>query len=80
MSEFAAQHGVTKSSLVRWRQELGRASAAGNGRFVEISVPPEPRCAIEVITAGGHHVRVSPGFDESTLARLVRALQHVASS
>ncbi|MCP3905832.1 MAG: transposase [Planctomycetes bacterium] len=82
-AEFASQHGVTTSSLGRWRRELSKTDGAGvSGEFVEITVTPDvpTPSAIEVIVDGRHHVRVGPDFEELTLARVVRVLQSVVSS
>lgn len=81
--QFASQHGVTASSLGRWRRELSKSDDPGvDGKFVEITVTADVArsSAIEVIVDGRHHVRVAPDFEESTLARVVRVLQRVESS
>ena len=38
-AQFASQHGVTASSLGRWRRELSQSDDPGvDGKFVEITV------------------------------------------
>jgi hypothetical protein len=38
----------------------------------------EGEAALEVVLAGGRRVRVHPGFDEATLARVVAVLEAVS--
>ena len=84
--DFAAQRGVTASSLLRWRQELSRPARRKRttGGFVEVNLEPRAATAeaapatIEVVI-GEHGVRVAPGFDDATLARVVRVLRNVAA-
>jgi len=79
---FARQVGVAVGSLRRWCQELRADGTAG---FVEIDVPGSEadRCtpdepAIELVVAGGHRVRIGPGFDESTLVRVLAVLRNAS--
>jgi transposase-like protein len=79
---FARQVGVAVGSLRRWCREFRAERAAA---FVEIDVPgPEAdRCApeepgIELVVAGGHCIRIGPGFDESTLVRVLAVLRNAS--
>ena len=79
---FARQVGVAVGTIRRWCQELRAEGAAG---FVEIDVPgsaadrraPEEP-AIELLVAEGHRVRIGPGFDESTLVRVLAVLRNAS--
>ena len=59
---------------------LGRSKpvAVGAARFVELtSTAPAPTStpALELVLSGGVRVRVTAGFDEATLTRVVRAVE-----
>ena len=76
--EFAAQHGVTTTGLLRWRRELKDAhNETRDEKFIELTVRsdvPAPS-VIEIIVDDRRRVRVGPGFDESTLARVMYVLE-----
>ena len=77
-AEFAEQHGVTTSSLARWHRELKDAHhATSDGEFVELTVRSDVSTSsvIEIIVDDRRCVRVGPGFDESTLARVICVLE-----
>jgi hypothetical protein len=89
-SDFAEQEGVSVSTLYRWsrRLELGPVKRRGGGRsrksvrprVLPVIVKPDaapllgPAPLLEVLLRGGEVVRVPQGFDEGTLARVVRVL------
>lgn len=82
--EFAAETGVNASTLAYWSWRL-RASrskrplrpTAARSRFVELSAAPLPSAApamLELLLGEGVRIRVPSGFDEETVARVVRAV------
>jgi transposase-like protein len=85
--EFCQRHGLAPSTLRRNLQCAARASAPGGHppavRFVALKVngaapaskPAPAAAALEVVLAGGRRIAVGPGFDVTTLDRLVRALE-----
>lgn len=71
---FAAREGINFYTFCNW---LRRARAAGarrrpeGARFLEVSMPPAPAYAFEVVLPGGLLVR---GHQPEATAALVRAL------
>lgn len=68
------------------KRTLAKSGATGRSRelagpgpmqFVELpaTVVTSPEPALEVVLDGGQRVRVSVGFDEATLTRVLRALE-----
>lgn len=81
--EFCARRTLSEPSFYAWRQELARrdgrarqgtppsaAEANATPPFVSLQVAAQPPAAamIEVVTLGGHTLRVPPGVDRQTLA------------
>jgi transposase-like protein len=74
--EFAEREGVDPQRLYRWRSEIGECSALA---FVEVARPTSAR-PVEVLLRSGHVVRVSEGFSEEALRRVVAVLGDEASA
>jgi hypothetical protein len=76
---FCACHHITQPSFYAWRRELQQRDAAT--AFVPIQVvtddQPASSTPIELFLAGGHSVRITPGFDPATLRQLLAVLQEV---
>ena len=80
---IAARVGISHSTLTGWvwrlrREQSGSESAAdGRSQFVELvtSDVPDPVGAFELVLRGDRRLRIGARFDESALARLVRALE-----
>jgi transposase len=75
---FCAKHGLADASFYRWRRVLERR-ATEQPAFVPVQIvadtcPPQAS-ALELVLADGRAVRVAPGFDETTLRRLLAVLQ-----
>jgi transposase-like protein len=79
--EFCSRRSVSEPLFYAWRRELAqrdgsvarKAPPAGElpaaPRFVALKVAAEPPAAmIEIVTRGGHTLRVPPGVDRQTLA------------
>ena len=83
--EFAAETGVNASTLAYWSWRL-RASRSkrptsrpspSRSRFVELtpsSVSTTSPVMLELVLGEGVRIRIPSGFDEETLARVVRAV------
>ncbi len=74
LTEFAAEHELSRSALYFWRRKLHNAQAEAPAAlsFVRVeAVEPVPAKDLELLLRNGRLVRVSPGFDEDTLARLL---------
>jgi hypothetical protein len=75
---FCARHGLASASFYQWRQVLARRAAV-EPAFVPVQVVadavPTQASALEVVLVDGRTVRVAPGFDASTLRRLLVVLQ-----
>jgi transposase len=81
----ARRHGMDASLLYRWRRTFladRLAPSAGEG-FVPVHLalpvpasasPTMPLGSIEVLTAGGHRVRIVPPVDRATLKLVLDAL------
>ena len=84
---MARRHGIDASLLYRWRRtfladRLAPSAGAGDG-FVPVQLalpvpasasPAMPPGSIEVLTAGGHRVRIVPPVDRATLKLVLDAL------
>jgi hypothetical protein len=82
--EFCARRSLSEPLFYAWRRELaqrdGRAAQQAGSppatephaapRFVSLKLAAEPAAAamIEIVTRGGHTLRVPPGVDRQTLA------------
>ena len=71
VAEFAARAGIDAQRLYRWRAQLRVTPPA----FVEIARAPAAQWPIEIVLRSGRVVRVTDGFGEDALRRLVRALE-----
>src|SRR5437870_3939572 len=76
--EFAARGHLEVKRLYRWRSQL-RGKHANSPAFVEITPSMATTTEIEVVLRSGHVVRVSNGFAEDTLRRVVEALEERVS-
>jgi transposase len=86
VSEVARRHGLTPQQVFTWRRLARRAAEAAGAlpAFVPAVVAPEdagetteaPAGRIEIVL-GAAVVRVPPGVDEATLARVLRAMRAV---
>ena len=77
---FCARHHVTQASFYAWRRELQQRDAAATFVPVQVVTDDQPTpvtsiSTIEVVLAGGHCVRVTPGFDPVTLRQLLAVLR-----
>ena len=79
---FCVRHHITQPSFYAWRHELQRRDAAT--AFVPVHVETNDQLArvtsiptIEVVLAGGRSVRITSGFDPSTLRQLLAVLREV---
>ena len=79
---FCARHGLATASFYHWRRVLERR-ATERPAFVPVQVvadtPPPQASALELVLTDGRAVRISPGFDEATLRRLLAVLQEGGS-
>jgi transposase-like protein len=68
--EFAEREGVDPQRLYRWRSVIDERRGPV---FVEVA-RPTPARPVEVLLRSGHVVRVSEGFPEEALRRVVAIL------
>jgi transposase-like protein len=72
--DFAKQHGVGLSTLVKWLR-LEREDVPAKVKFQEVRLPnPAPRWPVEVVSPQGWIVRLHNGSDVQQLPSLLRAL------
>ena len=76
--EFCARNGLATASFYHWRRVLERR-APERPAFVPVQVvadtPPSQASALELVLADGRALRVAPGFDATTLRRLLAVLE-----
>jgi transposase-like protein len=77
---FAVEHGLDVQRLYRWKKELrGEGGDVEPVRFEELVVrrsdAEHDAARIEVVVPPGYVVRIRAGFDESTLRRVIAALE-----
>ena len=74
---FCARHHLSQPSFYTWRRELKQRDAATT--FVPVRVvtddQPTPSTPIEILLAGGRSVRITPGFDPTTLGKVLAVLK-----
>ena len=84
VSEYCAVHAISPERLYWWRRQLGRRvrasekCSADGPLFQEVNLPQPVRsfaCLLEVVTSGGHTVRVHPGFDAQTFSQVLSVLE-----
>jgi transposase-like protein len=88
--EFCARRGFSEPLFYAWRRELAQrdgrarqeaapraAEANATPRFVSLKLAAEPATTamIEIVTRGGHTLRVPPGVDRQTLADVWAVLE-----
>ena len=72
--DFANQHGVGLSTLVKWLR-LERDAVPAKVQFQEVRLPnPASRWPVEVVSPQGWIVRLQNGSDVQQLTSLLRAL------
>ena len=85
VSAFARRHGVAVKRLARWVSRLGLSEQPEPVRFhpVRVTVPVEPDngagMEIEIELLGGCRVRVSRGFANEDLRRVLVVLEEGAN-
>ena len=80
--QFAAREGLDVQRLYRWRAQLrtGRAKTP-TPAFIEVTPSVSAAAtSIEVVLPSGHVVRVSDGFGEGALRRLLAVLDERGGS
>ncbi len=83
---FCSQHGLSIASLDKYRRRFGslklrdRRSASASNRILPVELvnstasTSEGHSSFRVERANGRRIEVAPGFDASTLERLVAVL------
>ena len=76
IAQYCRDQGLSYGGYHWWKRELKRRNLPAG--FVEVRVPPAANAveaAIEVVLSGRGIVRVHPGFDETTLARVLAVVE-----
>jgi transposase-like protein len=80
---FCAEQGLSEPSFYAWRRTLAVRDEAAV-RFVPVQVTSQPQPttteegslgALELVLRSGRRLRIGPGFDGPTLARLLALLE-----
>ena len=77
--QFAARHGLKRSTLAWWSSAL-RRSAGAVPAFVEVVRSPQAAAtaetgSVEILVRGDLRIRVSGTFDPAVLLRLLAAFE-----
>jgi len=87
LNAYGRRRGIDPQRLYRWKREMPTTTASSvaplRTAFLPVRVTPEgdgipavgARPAFEVVVHGNRVVRVTEGFDASTLVRLLAALE-----
>jgi hypothetical protein len=76
-TRFCARRRLARSTFHRWRKRLGHRTSPA---FIEALPPTSKSDAASTLTVElrcGLHVSVSDGFDDLTLARVIRLLERI---
>jgi len=76
LAAFARRHRMSAPRLYDWRRRLDVAVAP---RFLPVTLKPiaPEASAVTILLRGGRRVRVTPGVDDQTIARVVRVLEEL---
>jgi transposase-like protein len=81
---FCAAQGLSEPSFYAWRRTLAQREEATAAPLVPLTVTPESKpataddrsvAALELVLHAGRRLRIGPGFDGPTLARLLALLE-----
>lgn len=81
---YCRAHGLSADCFHYWKRMMKRGAAASGSpgdalpAFAEVQVALEDEAAIEIAVGASCRVRVRPGFDAQTLARVVAVLERGA--
>jgi hypothetical protein len=80
--EFCRRHAIPVTKFKWWRKRV-KSREQPKGEFIPLHVRSEAgfsaaKNCIEIVTAGGLVIRVPPGFDADTLARVVEVMEAVS--
>lgn len=84
LSAFAREHGLCRNRLARWRDRLDERADSSELKFHRVRVVGSPTRqetgpgCIEIVLAGGRRVVVRQGFDDSSLAAVIRVLESLS--
>lgn len=75
--DFCDQHGVAVSTFYAWRRTITQRDEEMQADFVPLHVAPTPTNSVplELVLNQGHIIRVTPGFDATTLKQLLAILE-----
>jgi hypothetical protein len=82
--EFCRKHGLSLSTLVRYRRRRAQADTAPGNRWLAVEVPsggaalaPGVSTPLVLALPGGRRIEVGQGFDAQTLVQLLRVLERI---
>lgn len=81
--QFCKQEGLSQPSFYAWRKRLRPtgapeavpSSAARSSEFIEVTMPSDVPCALELALSSGHVLRIHRGADSQTLTYVLSALR-----
>jgi len=82
---FCRENGLNANTFNFWklrvlRQRRSEAAAKGDPKFIPVRVAIPSSCAFEVCLRSGHTIRIAPGFEETSLRRLINVLEPVVGA
>ncbi len=82
--EFCRKHGLSPSTLARYRQHRTETKAVAEGRWLAVEVSSggavlesEASSGLAVAVRGGRRIEIGRGFDVSTLVQLLGVLERI---
>lgn len=76
MLAYAREHGLSYTSLGRWRRRLERGGATATTlTLIPVVAPVPDRCSIVIRLPSGLGIEVASGFDAALLSAVVHTLE-----
>ena len=84
VADFCREKKLSYRQFYQWKRILARREGDAvfapvrvleNIPLSETAAPSEPDGGIEIVTTSGSVVKVRPGFDETTLSRVLKTLE-----
>jgi len=79
---FCKQEGLSEPAFYSWRKKLTKSDEPKNDKlkdanssaFIEVAMPSEKPCSLELLLSSGNTLRINFGTDNKTLTSVLSAL------
>ena len=74
---FCKQEGLSEPAFYSWRKKLtkkDKTKDANSSAFIEVAMPSEKPCSLELLLSSGNTLRINSGTDNKTLTNVLSAL------